>query len=340
MLEALEAIEHLGEIARLFLVLARWRRPRMETRALIENCKRTAGLSGRYPRPKPALAIAISAGLLSSIDGFVIVTEHGREFAAQGTGRPELSPGQARLLLAALLDDPEIERAVATLLSPFQQVRGRLITRKTSIPPANAQLLLCRVLQQLGAVTVSAEYYVLARASDDLLGHLVIQTSRLTQAELLKRLERQRLLGGLAEQAVLEIERHRLTDLKRPDLASKIQHVSTDDVSAGYDIRSYEENGDCRLVEVKSSVGSHIKFDWSENERAKAASEGDAYYVYFVPFSFSLPRLTAPVVVIQNPMARVADGTLLERAVGFHVAQAYPSPNAPQMPFRTIRPFN
>ena len=58
MLQSLEAIEHPGEVARLSLVMAHRGKPRMEEQALLEACKRTAGLSSRYPRPAPAIAPA------------------------------------------------------------------------------------------------------------------------------------------------------------------------------------------------------------------------------------------------------------------------------------------
>ena len=243
MLEALEAIDHVGEVARLFLVLARWGKPRMEEQALIEGCKRTAGLSTRYPRPTPAIAIAVTTGLLTSARGAVTITGRGRSFAAQGTpGALSLTEPQAKLLLGAILDQDAVARAITILVANFQLVRGQLVARRNSIQPATTQLLLCRLLQQLGAISVAGDYYVIARAFDDLLAHLVIRAAKLTQAELLQRLERQRVRGELAEEKVLAIEKDRLTALKRPDLAAKVERISIDDVSAGYDIKSFEKN--------------------------------------------------------------------------------------------------
>jgi hypothetical protein len=323
MLEVLDAVEHVGEIARLFLVLARRQRHRTEETALIESCRRTAGLSIRYPRPKPAIALAVSAGLLTLADGIISLTDQGRKFAAQNEGKAlDLSQVQAKLLLAALLDDQEIESAATLLLGSFQQVRGQLVARKTSISQTDKQLLFCRVLQQLGAITVAGDYYVLARTFENLFAHVVLRTAKLTQAELLHRLESQRLRGELAEKTVMKIEQHRLIKLRRPDLAAKVQWLSPDDVSAGYDIQSYEVTERPRFIEVKSSVGRQVTFEWSSGERATAAEKGDAYYVYFVPFSFTLPALTAPVILIQNPLAHIASGRLVEKSASYYVTQS------------------
>ena len=320
MLEALEAIGHPGEVARLFLVLNRWGKSRMEEQALLAGCKRTAGLATRYPRPAPAIAIATAAGLISRSRGAISITDRGRSFASQGTpGTIDLTQPQAMLLLGALLDNTTIERAIVSLVSNFQLIHGQLHARKNSIEPTTTQLLLCRLLQQLGAISASGDYYVISKAFDDLLAHLIIQTAKLTQAELLQRLERQRARGELAEQKVLAIEKDRLTALSRPDLAAMVERISIDDVSAGYDIKSFEKNERPRLIEVKSSVGSQITFEWSTGERAIAAKQGDAYCVYFVPFSFTLPDLSAPIVILRNPIELIRSGCLVETPRSFVV---------------------
>ena len=92
-------------------------------------------------------------------------------------------------------------------------------------------------------------------------------------------------------------------------------------MSAGYDIRSYEKNGQPRLIEVKSSVGSHVQFEWSANERERAVTEGDRYFLYFVPFAFTLPDLSAPIVIIKNPVSLIKSGVLDETPSGYIVRE-------------------
>ena len=152
-----------------------------------------------------------------------------------------------------------------------------------------------------------------------------VRKARLTQKELLRQLERQRRRGELAEQVALGVERDRLLGLGRSDLAAKVERVSLDDVSAGYDIRSYENNGKPRLIEVKSSVGYQVQFERSANERDRAATEGDAYCVYFVPFSFTLPDLSSPIVIIKNPISFINSGDLHKSASSHAVKE---SPNS------------
>lgn len=322
MLESLEAIEHPGEVVRLFLVMAHCGKARMEEQALLEACKRTAGLSSRYPRPAPAIAVATATGLLSRSDGTLSITDRGRKFASQGTsGSVDLAQPQAMLLLAAMLDDTIVYRAIASVVGNFQLLNGQLHARRNSIQADPEQILFCRLLQQLGAISVSGDYYVMPKAFGDLLAQPIIQSAKLSQAELLQQLELQRRRADLAEQAVVEIEKNRLKALDRPHLAARVDRISLHDVSAGYDIASFEKNERPRLIEVKSSVGSQITFDWSAGERATAAKHPDAYFIYFVPFSYTLPELICPVVPLRNPIDMIQAGRLIEAPTGFRVSQ-------------------
>ncbi len=68
---------------------------------------------------------------------------------------------------------------------------------------------------------------------------------------------RNRALGRAGEAFVLEIERNRLIEAERSDLARKIRWVSAEDGDgAGYDVFSFEPNGKERLIEVKTTNGA------------------------------------------------------------------------------------
>lgn len=67
---------------------------------------------------------------------------------------------------------------------------------------------------------------------------------------------RNRFLGKAGEELIFTFERQNLTARGRPDLARKVRWVSQDDGDgAGYDIRSYDEHGNDRLIEVKTTNG-------------------------------------------------------------------------------------
>lgn len=85
-----------------------------------------------------------------------------------------------------------------------------------------------------------------------------------------KRDARNRLLGREGEERIFLSEIARLTASGKKNLASKVRWISeTDGDGAGFDILSFSESGQERLLEVKTTTG-HQKtpFYISENERS------------------------------------------------------------------------
>lgn len=105
--------------------------------------------------------------------------------------------------------------------------------------------------------------------------------------------ERNRTLGRNGESWVVDVERARLVDEHRPDLAEKIDWVSESlGDGAGYDILSYAANGEEMFIEVKTTTGvSQTPFMVSQNEVEFSEEKGDAFYLYRV-FDFATePKL-------------------------------------------------
>ena len=67
---------------------------------------------------------------------------------------------------------------------------------------------------------------------------------------------RLREIGAAGEAFVLDVERARMVDFKRPDLVAEVKQVSLSDDGAGYDIRSFDHNGEERFIEVKTTPGA------------------------------------------------------------------------------------
>src|SRR5438477_9858196 len=123
MLEVLEDIDNVSEVSRVFFILVRRQAARMEHGALVEACKRTAGLVSRYPRPIPAIKLAIDSGLLRQRLNTVEITERGRHFVSASDATPlGLSEEQGLLLLSALVDDGQVVSALHSFLRNFQPI--------------------------------------------------------------------------------------------------------------------------------------------------------------------------------------------------------------------------
>ena len=120
--------------------------------------------------------------------------------------------------------------------------------------------------------------------------------------EILKReLEDREIAGEKAELFVLMYEKERIG----MPLCNKIKRISEIDVSAGYDIVSY--NSACsieldRFIEVKAL--SRRGFYWSRNEYEVAKLKGDSYFLYLIELNKTSDINYQPQI-IRNPAERI-----------------------------------
>lgn len=104
---------------------------------------------------------------------------------------------------------------------------------------------------------------------------------------------RNRTLGKAGEEFVLDVERRKLLEADRPDLARKIRWVAAEDGDgAGYDILSYEPNGQHRLIEVKTTNGAaRTPFFLTRVESEIATERTDHWRLYRVHLFAQTPRI-------------------------------------------------
>ena len=102
-------------------------------------------------------------------------------------------------------------------------------------------------------------------------------------------------LGEAGEQFVLNFERARLIRAGKDSLADRIEQISvTVGPSAGFDIKSFEENGTDRYIEAKTTkYGKNTPFFVTPNELRFSRDNASRYYLYRL-FKFrDTPRLFA-----------------------------------------------
>lgn len=99
-------------------------------------------------------------------------------------------------------------------------------------------------------------------------------------------------LGLAGELAILEFEERRLRTRGLIRLANRIEHVSvTQGDGFGYDIHSFEVNGQDKLIEVKTTSGSSVMpFFVSKNELAVSQELAESYCLSRV---FDYPQLAS-----------------------------------------------
>ena len=122
---------------------------------------------------------------------------------------------------------------------------------------------------------------------------------------------RNRKLGLEGELLALDFEKRRLMDLGQPSLAEKIIHTSVvQGDGAGYDIKSFNEDGSVRFIEVKTTKGPlNTDFFMSPNELKFAEQNSDNFFLYRVynmKASVDEPSVSVMSGKISNQLNKIA----------------------------------
>ena len=173
--------------------------------------------------------------------------------------------------------------------------------------PMYAFKLECAVYRNLlitfGAIIPEGTLFTIKDAFESDFSKYVSQKRKISQEQLLSKLEKERFIGEKGEEFVLNFEKKRCPFTYKQQ--RKIKQISVVDVSAGFDILSFEnEISDVkRYIEVKTYNGN-IHFYWSSNEIEAARLRGTAYYLYLVDFSRIGEEGYSPLI-IPNPYANI-----------------------------------
>ncbi|MBW8010664.1 MAG: DUF3883 domain-containing protein [Chloroflexi bacterium] len=139
-----------------------------------------------------------------------------------------------------------------------------------------------------------------------------LQNQKMSPKELQHNLRKKQEIGDLAEKEIIKYEKKRLSHL--PELSKKIVHVSLNDVTAGFDIISFDSElfeGDpvMRYIEVKAVSKYDMHFYWSRNEIETAKEYSKRYFLYLLPVMggnlFDINNL----MIIKNPINPVFNNT-------------------------------
>jgi hypothetical protein len=124
---------------------------------------------------------------------------------------------------------------------------------------------------------------------------------------------RNKALGLAGEELVLLAERRRLTTAGRSDLADQVTHVSVEQGDgAGYDIRSFDDGGDVRHLEVKTTrSGKMGGFFVSPNEVAFSEAQPNTFVLVRV-FDFDPKTKCGTCYRIPGPLTESVSLTVSE----------------------------
>ena len=107
-----------------------------------------------------------------------------------------------------------------------------------------------------------------------------------------------RKVGNSGEWLVLEMEKKKLIEAQRPDLAERIVHEADLGNYPGYDILSYNPDGSRRCIEVKASKGRISGVIMTNNEKNAAEELGHEFVLAIVENVFKNPTIQ----YLSNPL--------------------------------------
>ncbi len=263
-----------------------------------------AGVSGGLVDPRDCLRFTVELGIVDVTCDEVRLSTLGQELLTVASWPPYnlLTEEQGRRLLDAMIQRSDFGSPLARLLRKMsRRPDGGVDIVPRSVPLLLDEMQCLHALQSLCAVRYSAGVLIMERMVYQSIIEVLGASVVVTEDELLRVLELQRLRGVAAEHYVMALEVERLVKGSRQDLAGLVERVAARDVAAGYDIRSFELDGSDRLIEVKSSTGTNLRFILSRNELRFLEEHDSVAWIYFVPRVHELPSPSHPVVAMPNP---------------------------------------
>lgn len=119
--------------------------------------------------------------------------------------------------------------------------------------------------------------------TDEVSGNKKTSKKSVKKIDYSEKSKRNKSIGDRGEQVVVMAERQYLVNKGMNKLAEKVDHISKQDDSAGYDIKSYDSNGVEKYIEVKSTLNpvGRCNIFISLNE-LQTSQDIENYYFYIV----------------------------------------------------------
>ena len=305
MVKALQILDpvRIGEINLLLDALSHRARRRDLTYRVISGM---AARCDQLLQPELYITLGKELRLIGEKDNVLKLTRLGKLMLTSSSWPPydRLTDAQIEIIAPELLGHPGLIQHVISVTRFMKWMpKSSLFLYPRSIRVSAEQYLALKLLQVTEFATLDNDYICITKENYNRLNSLLGNIMPRSEEDLWHSLTKTQLRARAAEEFVVKYEQRRLKAAHRDDLCNLVERVSATNVDAGYDIRSFETNGDVRYIEVKSSTSSHVSFYWSSMERNFALAHRDSYWVYFVPRSQELPKLKYEITLIKDPIA-------------------------------------
>jgi hypothetical protein len=267
---------------------------------------------GDFADHDETIDFSIQVGLLERRKERIFLSTKGIDFFNLSNGHAyELNQSQKEFFINNCLFESALSNQVKKVLAQFapDYDTQRFQWSKIDDPPLRGDSLLIEIMKQANLILEKGDLYIIAPDYAATVDSFVNDTKFLSPEDLLEKRRRQEELGAIAEQMILDYEKQRLRKLGHIIESESIQWVSKLNVSAGYDIRSFDARSKNlvhnRFIEVKGSARKTIHFFWSSNEIEAAKRLGDRYWLYYQPLRSLNSASNPEPIVIRNPYKNI-----------------------------------
>ena len=281
---------------------------------VIEQCENIV-LGGKRVNHKNTINFCVSSGILLQNNEFLKYSPLGVKFFKANPEKVwDLNNLQKTLLIENCFLDGFYYEKTISILKQFlkDNKRKTFVFSKQNLPflhgdPSHIQLLkqIELILEDETKLFVNPEFSKLLSFQ--------LSSKKMSYEELEQKLKINKEVGDIAEQIVLEYEKNRLKNDESANIESKlVQIISATDVTAGYDIESFDgQTNDLKFnrhIEVKGSTNYDISFYWSSGEIKKSSELKESYWIYFVSgINRQTQSFNGEIIKIPNPSHEVLE---------------------------------
>lgn len=219
-----------------------------------------------------------------------------------------------KMIVEKCLFNNHFSEIITPILSQFHKTKENELWYETNeiCSLFKGNLISIEFLYDVGFLRFGSEKITLNPEflDEDIIEDGIKNKRKQSQTDIDKSLLTQKKIGQIAEKYVLKYEKDRLTKDGFTDKANRVEQISDDWANKGFDIESFNGEGDDilpdRFIEVKGTSRKKFSIFWSENEIQKAKELGDEYWIYFVSeINVETGDCPNEPVRIQNPYERI-----------------------------------
>ena len=233
----------------------------------------------------------------------------------------DLSEQQKRFILRKCFLDCPLHKQTRLCLKEFafSSSKGTYRWSETDSSPLKSESWVSEHLYQIGFLKGGKDWLEVKSKYTSTAYDFINTAKGWTEEQQQEYFKEKKELGDIAEEIILNYERNRISKLGHKPEAACVRKISKTNVSAGYDIESFDGKSKSmifdRFIEVKGSGKATVRFIWSTNEIEVAKKVGEKYWIYFQGgIDKKNKKAKNKPLLFQNPVQTVMKDSMFTKA--------------------------